>query len=165
MRVGPPGWTGRDQLVEVKAFVAREKPGPEDVVLLACDRGAGDVGELGSFEGAPIYRAACVGSVHTSVIEYLIQTGAGGLLIVSCPPRDCWNREGVSWLEERVHHDREAELKARVDRKRLRITFAALAERKAIAVELEDFRREVRAMAAATGEEEIEIDTECETPR
>ena len=63
-----------------------------------------------------------------------------------------------------MHHDREAELKARVDRKRLRITFAALAERKAIVAELEDFRREVRAMAAATIEEEIGIDAECETP-
>ena len=164
MSVGPPGWTGRDQLVEVKAFVAREDPGPEDVVLLACDRGAGGIGALRSFEGAPIYRTACVGSVHTSVIEYLIRAGTGGLLVVSCPPRDCWNREGVAWLEERVHHDREAELKARVDRKRLRITFAALAERKVIVAELEDFRREVRAMAAATIEEEIGIDAECETP-
>jgi len=164
MTVGPPGWTGRDQLVEVKAFVARTEPGPEEVVLLACDRGAGGVGALDSFEGAPIYRASCLGSVHTSVMEYLIRAGAGGLLIVSCPPRDCWNREGVSWLEERVYHDREAELKARVDRRRVRIMHAGLAERRAIAVALEDFRREVRAMAAASGEETIEIEAECEAP-
>ncbi|NIP82298.1 MAG: hydrogenase iron-sulfur subunit, partial [Gemmatimonadetes bacterium] len=55
--------------------------------------------------------------LHTSVIEYLVRAGAGGVMVVACPPRDCWNREGVTWLEERVYNEREAELKDRVDRR------------------------------------------------
>src|SRR3970040_2168756 len=69
-------------------------------------------------EGAPVLPVDCAGSLHTSVVEYLVRSGAGGVLIVACPPRDCQNREGPKWLEQRLYHEREAELKDRGGRPR-----------------------------------------------
>ena len=164
MGVGPPGRTGRDQLGRVKAFVAEHGPGARDVVVVACDRGAGGVGTLSRFQGAPVFGVACAGSLHTSVIEYLVRSGAGGVLVVSCPPRDCWNREGVKWLEGRVHDGREAELKERVDRRRVRLAYAAEGETAAVAAALEAYRIELGALADAEPEEAIDVAVECEPP-
>jgi coenzyme F420-reducing hydrogenase delta subunit len=67
------------------------------------------------------YSIDCAGNLHTSVVEILLRGGAGGVLILACPERNCWNREGPRWLGERVYHGREAELQPRVERARVRI--------------------------------------------
>jgi len=134
------------------------------VVLVACSRGAGGAAQETHYLGAPVFPVSCAGSLHTSVIEYLVRAGAGGVLVMSCPPRDCWNREGVTWLEERVYHDREAELKARVDRRRVRIASAGAHEPLRVATELASFRDEVSRMETASAEQDIKIDVECEVP-
>jgi hypothetical protein len=54
--------------------------------------------------------------------------GAGGALGRAGPPRDCWNREGARWLAARIYDDREAELQARVDRRRVRVASANASE-------------------------------------
>jgi coenzyme F420-reducing hydrogenase delta subunit/Pyruvate/2-oxoacid:ferredoxin oxidoreductase delta subunit len=162
MGVGPPGRTGRDQLEQVRAFVTGRRPGAGDVVVVACTRGAGGIGGSDTVEGCPVLPMQCVGNLHTSVIEYLVRAGAGGVLVAACPLRDCWNREGPRWLEERVYHDREAELKERVDRRRVRIAHAGLRERARIVEALRGFQAEVRALAAAPGEDAIDLLLLCE---
>jgi ferredoxin len=163
MGVGPEGRTGRDQLSEVKAFIDRVGPGAEDVVLVGCSQSAAgwraeDVG------GAHVFPVSCAGSMHTSVVEYLVRAGTGGVIVVSCPPRDCWNREGVTWMEERLYNQREAELKDRVDRRRVRVVYAGEGEVPALEQEIDLFRAQVRTLGRALGETAIEIDVLCETP-
>lgn len=164
MGVGPPGRTGRDQLVAVRRFTEAHRPGPGDVVVVACDRGAGRAAAAGLVDGSPVFGVACAGSLHTSVLEYLVRSGVAGVLVVSCPPRDCWNREGVKWLEARVYEDREAELQARVDRRRVRLAVAAEAERGRLVKELRAYRSELQALAEPAAESRIEIDTTCDVP-
>ena len=165
MGVGPDGRTGRNQLTEVKAFIAEHEPGPQDVVLVACERTAAGWGQ-DRFASGPVFAVRCAGSMHTSVVEYLVRAGTGGVAVVACPPRDCWNREGVTWLEQRIYEGREAELKDRVDRTRLRVFHAAEAERSALAGEVERFRSQMGALDRALTERdsEIAIDTKCEPP-
>ncbi len=163
MRVGPPVRTGRDQLVAVQAFVDRERPGPGDIVLVGCDRAAG-AGRGGKrLEGALLYPVSCAGSVHSSLIEYLIRAGAGGVMIVACPPRDCWNREGAKWLEQRLYHDREAELQARVDRERIRLVYVGSAEDGDLIRALREFRSAVTALQDAETEAVLDLIRMCET--
>jgi coenzyme F420-reducing hydrogenase delta subunit/Pyruvate/2-oxoacid:ferredoxin oxidoreductase delta subunit len=162
MGVGPPGRTGRDQLERVRAFVAERRPGTDDVVVIACTRGAGGIAESDAVEGNPVYPVQCAGNLHTSVIEYLVRAGAGGVLVAACPPRDCWNREGARWLDERVYHNREAELKERVDRRRVRVAHCGLSERAQLLAELRRFHAEIRTLAVAPGEEEIDLLLLCE---
>lgn len=163
MGVGPPRRTGRDQLPVVKDFITRHDPGAQDVVLVACSRSAAGW-SAGEFVGAPVLEVDCVGNAHTSVVEYLVRAGTGGVMVVSCPPRDCWNREGVKWMEARVYDGREAELKDRVDRTRIRVVYAAEAEGAVLAKVLERFRSQIGALDRALSERAIQLDTTCEQP-
>ena len=162
MGVGPPGRTGRDQLANVRAFAgARDVRGR--VVLVACSRGAG--GAVGpSLDGSPLYPVSCSGNLHTSVVEYLVRAGASGVLIASCPPRDCWNREGSRWLEQRLYHEREAELQERVDRRRVRLCWAGEAEGRQLLDALHEFRGDLAALDAANAEAEPDVGRRCELP-
>jgi ferredoxin len=160
MGIGPAGRTGRDQLAEAKSFVARHEPGPEDVVVIGCDRSV--VGRSLEVDGAAVYPVTCAGNLHTSVVEYLVRAGSGGVLIVACPERDCWNREGARWLEQRLYHEREAELQARVDRRRVRLVHGASGEQKALVARLDGFRREVGELARAVEETTIDLVALCE---
>jgi coenzyme F420-reducing hydrogenase delta subunit len=105
----------------------------------------------------------CAGSLHTSVVEYLVRAGAGGVLVAACPGRDCWNREGPKWLAQRLYAGREADLKPRVDRQRLRYVQTGAAGRRDIAVAVEEMRSEIAAMRPAMSEGDIDIDLLCET--
>jgi ferredoxin len=161
MRVGPPERTGRDQLAAVHAFVESHRPGAGDVVIVACRRSAAAV-HPDRWDGTAIYTEACAGAVHTSVIEYLVRAGVEGVLVVACPPRDCWNREGAKWLEQRLYHDREAELQARVPRDRVRLVFANAAESGVVRRELRAFREALSGLEPAEAEEVFDLARLCE---
>jgi len=161
MGVGPAGRTGRDQLVAVRAFVARHPVAARDVVLVGCARGAGGLAAAGVVEGAPLVPIDCVGNLHTSMVEYLVRAGSA-VLIVGCPPRDCWNREGTKWLEQRLFHDREAELQPRVDRRRVRLTHAAHGEPRLVRAALATFRADLAGLETPDAEVHIAIDTTCD---
>ena len=164
MSIGPPDRTGRDQLERVRTFIRDREPGADQVVLVACSRGAGEVAGMAEFEEALIYPVDCVGSVHTSVVEFLVRGGAGGVLVAACPERDCWNREGTKWARQRLFHDREAELKERVDRARVTLVEAAAGERAGLAEEVRSFTAEVRDLDVPRAGDTMELDLDCERP-
>lgn len=119
MGVGPFGQTGRDQVVRV-----REAYGPLGVrdrrpVAICCEHAA--PAHLASLHerGAEVRLVPCAGNVHTSALELTLRAGAPGVMVFTCPPRDCRGREGPRWLHERMFNEREAELQARVDRMRV----------------------------------------------
>jgi quinol-cytochrome oxidoreductase complex cytochrome b subunit/coenzyme F420-reducing hydrogenase delta subunit len=163
MRVGPPGRTGRDELVAVKAFIKEHPARAEEVVVVACSRGAGNLQGERRFAGASVYPVDCAGSLHTSVLEYLVRAGFAGVMVAACPPRDCWNREGAIWVEQRMFHDREAELQARVDRSRVRLISAGHGERAVIAEALDGFRADLSEGVEPEPESSIDIERPCET--
>jgi ferredoxin len=167
MGVGPEGRSGRDQLTQVRAFLEGLDFRPGDITLVGCAKSGAGWGHR-TVHGASVLEVSCAGNLHTSVIEYLIRGGAGGVMVVTCPPRDCWNREGVMWLEERVHNRREAELQDRVDRRRLRIVHAAEAERTSLDAHLTRFRAQMSNLDRALGEKVASLDAElaarCEPP-
>ena len=92
----------------------------------------------------------------------LVRGGAGGVMILGCPPRDCWHREGPRWLSERVYHEREAELQARVDRARIRIAHAGAGEPQLAAATIRAFAAEIGTLAAPTPVEEPAVPAECD---
>ncbi|HEX6939524.1 MAG TPA: hydrogenase iron-sulfur subunit [Longimicrobiales bacterium] len=145
MAVGPVGRTGRDQLALARAFLAREARAVGRVVVVGCEWSAASVGR--ALDGVPLLPVACAGNVHTSVIEHLLRGGAGGVLVAACPEWDCRSREGGKWLVQRMYHGREADLKARVDRRRVRIVGASAGEPAVLRAALEEFAASVAALA------------------
>src|SRR4029079_9869347 len=100
-----------------------------DTLAVCCGRGEGAREPVLRVEGAVVYPVECAGNLHTSVMELLLRGGAAGGLVLACYPRDCRNREGPKWLEQRVYQGREAELQERVDRRRIVVAPAGLADR------------------------------------
>lgn len=162
MGVGPAGRTGRDQLAAARAFTRRHAPAASDVVVIACTRGGGGAARDERFDGAPVFAIDCAGSLHTSVIEQLVRAGAGGVLVFACPAEDCWNREGAIWLEQRIFHDREAELQERVDRRRVMLAHASFAESSRARAMLARFRTSIEALEHARGEEDVDLLRLCD---
>ncbi len=162
MGIGPPERTGRDQLARVRELVAARNPGPRDVVIIACARGAGGLAEPHD-PAMLVIPTECAGNLHSSVVEYLVRSGAGGVMVASCPPRDCWNREGATWLEARLFHGREAELQARVDRRRVRLVYAGALERRLVLRELDGFRAELELLNSARREDDIDVAALCDS--
>jgi ferredoxin/coenzyme F420-reducing hydrogenase delta subunit len=164
MAVGPPGRTGREQLAAARAFAAARALGPDDVVLVACRNGAGRLAAQGDAFGSPVLAVGCGGNLHTSVPEALLRAGAGGVLVATCPPRDCTSREGPKWLAARLFEGREAELQERVDRRRLRLVHAGEREAGVVQRALAALRAELAALDRAAPEAG-DIEAECATAR
>jgi coenzyme F420-reducing hydrogenase delta subunit len=118
------------------------------IVVIGCDHGARRYAAALEAEGATFRPVTCAGNLHTSVIERLIRDGYAGVLVLACPPRDCWNREGPRWLGERIYNDREAELQGRVPRARVRIAYANAHERPGALAALRAFAADVAALEA-----------------
>lgn len=162
MGVGPAGRTGRDQIAQVHAFLEAPSRRVGEVVVIGCDHGAGTFARALETAGAAMYPISCAGNLHTSVIELLIRGGAGGVLVLACPPRDCWHREGPRWLNERVYHEREAELQARVPRDRVRLAHAGAYETRTAVSALRAFMADVAALGVSSAERRPAPDTTCD---
>jgi ferredoxin len=155
MAIGALAKTGRDQIAEVRAFLAEEEPGARDVVVVGCAwSGARAEAER---TGARFLPVPCVGAMHSSTVEFLLRGGAGGVLVVGCPEHDGRTREGVTWAEERLFHGRPADLKARVDRRRVRLVQAALGEGAVFHDAALAFGAEIEALATVPEEERVDI--------
>lgn len=161
MGVGPEHRDGRDQLAAARAYLDLRHPqGPtgREVVLIACRNGAAARPETLELPGVELYPTGCSGSVHTSVLELLIRRGVGGVFVLSCPPRNCYFREGPKWLEARLERGRDAALHPRVDRRRVAFASLSATEGPAIRAALVAFQGSISALAkSAEAEPDLEV--------
>jgi coenzyme F420-reducing hydrogenase delta subunit/Pyruvate/2-oxoacid:ferredoxin oxidoreductase delta subunit len=162
MGVGPPGRSGRDQLVAVRSWPELGRAGSAPVVAIVCERvSAGGVAALRA-RGATVHPVSCVGNLHTSVIELALRNGAAGVMVGGCPPRDCVSREGPKWLAERVFNEREAELQPRVDRRRVRLTTFAPGDLASAIKAFDEFVRDLAALNRPDPAAEPLVEPECD---
>jgi ferredoxin len=167
MIVGPPEHTGRKQLERTPEFLEDAAPG--SVVLYACRQNlvASDP-RLASLPGVRVRSIECVGNLHTSVIDFTLRGGVAGVFVLGCPSRSAPCREGPKWLHERVYNDREAELPARVDKRRVAIAALSRGEWAQIEEEVAAFRVRLHEIGAASGTTDIDLlkpdHVECEPP-
>ena len=163
MGVGPPGRTGRDQLSDLRDAVLpilTQRPEPSPVAI-CCSQAPSSHVEAIRERGAYVHLVTCVGNLHSSVVERFLRAGAPGVMVCSCPPRDCVSREGPKWLDARLYHEREAELKERVDRRRVRVTTLAHGELGRSIAAYETFVRDLAALQLPPADFDAEIDPSC----
>jgi ferredoxin len=164
MGIGPAGRTGRDQLAAARTTMDSHPPmnGSKQVVAICCAQlPASHVAALRE-RGAFIHPVTCVGNLHTSVVELFARSGAPGVVIAACPPRDCTSREGPKWLGERLFNDREAELQARVDRRRIRVITFAPGDLGAALAGYDAFTGSLSLLDVPEAEAGMELEEECE---
>lgn len=163
MGVGPPAMTGRRQLGREHEWISEGRVVADEVVVFACRHGgmADDI-RLSALAGVSTRAIECAGNLHTSVIELVLRAGATGVFVLMCPPRSAPCREGPKWLYERVYNDREAELPARVDKRRVAMAGLASGEWPAISAEIESFRARLRDLQPAVIATDLSVGVECE---
>ncbi|MBI2795817.1 MAG: hydrogenase iron-sulfur subunit [Gemmatimonadetes bacterium] len=162
MGVGPRGLTGRDQLFDIRSRILPAfTPAPAIVAVCCAQAPAAHVAALRA-RGAHVHAVPCVGNLHSSAIEMFVRSGAPGVIVYGCPPRDCVGREGPKWLRERMFNDREAELQPRVDRDRVAIATSAPGDLAGVLAAYEAFATRTVALARPAAEGDVEVDVECE---
>jgi coenzyme F420-reducing hydrogenase delta subunit/Pyruvate/2-oxoacid:ferredoxin oxidoreductase delta subunit len=163
MGVGPTGRSGRDQIADIRALVQGIVPDERgQIVSIMCQHAPLSHAAALTAAGSVVHHVSCTGNLHTSTIELAIRGGAGGVIVLSCPPRDCRGREGPKWLEQRVYHDREAELQLRVDRRRVKLATAAAGDLAGTVAAYEAFAQKVRSLGRTAPESIDAIDLECD---
>ena len=162
MGVGPALRTGRDQVSAIRDLTRdlRSAAEPPVVAMMCANAPPGHRVAL-ERAGAAVHLLTCTGNLHTSSIELALRGGAAGVIVFSCPPRDCRGREGPKWLEQRIYHDREAELQPRVDRRRVRLATCAAGDLAGTMAAFEAFRRDAMTLAP-TADLLDEGETVCE---
>jgi len=88
-------------------------------IILTCERhalhgAATYLGEHGidTDEGSGhVVPVPCVGMIHPGLVGAAVDAGAGAVHVVGCPPADCANREGNTWLQARLDRQRVPRLK------------------------------------------------------
>ena len=93
---------------------ALAESGDQPRIVLTCERHAlhGARHLLGegatSVAGKPthVIPVTCVGMVHPGLVTAGLEAGAGDVQIVGCPPADCANREGNTFLQARLDRER-----------------------------------------------------------
>lgn len=163
MGVGPALRTGRDQLVAIRTLAEQfELSASPAIVAIACANLPPTHRAALQRAGATIHTVSCTGNLHTSAVELVLRGGAAGVIIFSCPPRDCRGREGPKWLEQRMYHDREAELQPRVDRRRVRLAVAAAGDLAGTMRTLEEFQRDLLMIGTTEAGELGDPEIVCE---
>lgn len=163
MGIGPPGRTGRDQLALVRAQppAALAEGGRGSIVALCCNEAPRAHVEAIRGRGADVRSLSCTGNLHSSVVERLLALGAQGVIVFTCGPRDCASREGPKWLDQRLYHEREAELQERVDRRRLRVAVLAPGNLRESLAAYDAFAGEVAPLHVPGGGVDY-VEPECE---
>ena len=163
MGVGPPGRTGRDQLARIRAFLDDPARRPGEVLVIACEGGAAAHARALQAADTALYPVDCLGNLHSSVVELALRGGMGGVLMLPCPARDCHHREGPKWLHQRIHDGREAELQARVDRRRIAVVEVGGGDPRGARRALDTFRRALASLAVPAPVGDDEVDVRCVT--
>ncbi len=163
MGVGPPAHTGRQQLIREQEIVGAGGVTPGTTMMFVCRHNSvAQDKRLMNLPGITQQTIECAGNLHTSVIELVLRAGAAGALVITCPPRNAPCREGPKWLHERVYNDREAELPARVDKRRVGIIGKSRGEWSDLEREILAFRQQVEALAPPKRWDDLSVGVECE---
>ncbi len=101
---------------EVRALA---KAGDRPRIVLTCERHAlqGARNLLGTSPASVVdgpthvIPVTCVGMVHPGLVAAGLDAGAGDIQVVGCPPADCANREGNTFLQARLDRERVPRLK------------------------------------------------------
>ena len=163
MGVGPPGHNGRDQMDTFRSFTlpALRVSTVGRCVVYCCTEAPASHRAALRARGALVREVPCAGNLHSSVVELAIRSGAPGVLVFACPPRDCAGREGPRWLGERLFNDREAELQPRVDRRRAPVGTMAAGDLSGTLACFDRFAQDVAALSPVLPAADLDLEREC----
>ena len=116
------------------------------LVVFGCDCAA-PVAALRSDDTATL-SMPCSGMLPPSFVEYVLRSGADGVVVSGCRDGDCAYRLGNRWTEERLTGQREPHLRSSVDASRVRIAWRGRYDGARLARDVAEFRDALRMLPA-----------------
>lgn len=114
--------------------------GTQRVVVLTCQHGA----TVRESPSVAVIAVPCVGMVPPPFIDFVLARKiADGVLLAGCRERECYHRLGYEWTEQRIAAQRDPNLRERVPRDRVGVSWAAPTQSALRRAELELFQREL----------------------
>ena len=127
----------------VRAVEANREEDQPRILVYGCDYGV-EVEKL-QIPGVTAVSLPCTGMLPPAMIDFAMrEERADGVVVTGCCKNNCQYRLGNNVMEERIRGEREPRLRARVDRSRLRVHWAAATEAKPLKAEIADFRAELK---------------------
>ena len=112
--------------------------GNQRIMVFGCDNAA-DVKKLRG-QGVAVMSLPCTAMLPPSFIEYALHEGQiDGVFITGCRENDCYHRMGGLWIKQRLDAEREPRLRARAERKRIKLFWASDDDFAELASEFESF--------------------------
>ncbi|HBF12894.1 MAG TPA: hypothetical protein DDW49_05835 [Deltaproteobacteria bacterium] len=116
MGVGPAGRTGRDQIRDMENLLKNKIRLKETILVMGCQQSIAWPESMMRNPRFLFHTISCAGGLHSACLEHALKRGIAGIFIVSCPPRNCINREGPKWLMARLYQGHESSLNPTIDR-------------------------------------------------
>ncbi|MBF0129728.1 MAG: hydrogenase iron-sulfur subunit, partial [Alphaproteobacteria bacterium] len=115
------------------------------VLVVGCERGA-DLAALKS-GGIAVLTLPCVGMISPSFIDFAFNRGRiDGLVLTGCREGDCFHRLGILWTEQRITGERPPELRARVPRERMLLSWIGSPGGENLLDDVVDFRDRLKVL-------------------
>jgi ferredoxin/coenzyme F420-reducing hydrogenase delta subunit len=104
-----------------------ELAGSPGVLVLRCPQGARVATPSGV--AVAVVEVPCVGMVPPPFLDYVVSRQlATGVMLAGCREGECYQRLGLRWTEERIAGARDPQLRARVPRAKVGVSWAAPGE-------------------------------------
>jgi quinol-cytochrome oxidoreductase complex cytochrome b subunit/coenzyme F420-reducing hydrogenase delta subunit len=114
--------------------------GARRLIVFACHEGA-PVPETAS---TAVILVPCVGMVPPPFLDFVLARGlADGVLLAGCREEECYDRLGNRWSAERIAMERDPQLRARVPRDRVGLSWAARTQRARRGVDVTAFQSQL----------------------
>ncbi len=135
----------REEVVAATAKLA----GPARVLVIGCghDAGARALADAETaFVGLP-----CVGMLPPAFLDFaLARHHVDGVLLSGCAAHDCYERLGDQWVEQRIANERDPNLRARVPRERIAVSWQNSSQSGRLRESLAQFREQLRRLGPVT---------------
>lgn len=146
MGVGPAGRTGRDQIKELEKLLSDRVGAKKSIVIMGCQQSITWPKDYLNNPNYIFHFLHCAGGLHTATIEYALKRGVRGIFILTCPERNCSNREGPKWLRARLYENHDSFLNPLINKRLIRLIHAGAAEKRIVIKNLEEFSVELKRM-------------------
>jgi quinol-cytochrome oxidoreductase complex cytochrome b subunit/coenzyme F420-reducing hydrogenase delta subunit len=126
---------------------ADQLSGDARVIVYGCQAGV----NLDALQGPSIATlcAPCTATVPPSFLDFVISRHhVDGVFLTGCREGDCFNRQGIRWVQQRIAGQRDPYLRTRVPRERIAKFWAGVAGPQQLADELDAFRNRLRGLGA-----------------
>ncbi|MFP7570245.1 cytochrome b N-terminal domain-containing protein [Marivita sp. S2033] len=136
-----------------EVIAASDGPGDGRVMTIACEHGAANVPKQGRVI------LPCVAMAPPSLFDFILSRDlADGVCIAGCAERECYNRLGARWTEERIARTRDPMLRERVPRERLLTVWAGPSEQARLERDIHAFSERLTTLTPMPGKRTLEPD-------